>query len=91
MAENVGVWPETGLLLVSRSVMVTVEFAAPSATTGPVPVIVEFTATGEDETNTTVPSLFATGVTIERVFTSALFEASVQVETPEAFEAEQAA
>jgi hypothetical protein len=38
----------------------------------------------------TVPPVEAPGETIERVFTSALVEASVQVETPEALELLQA-
>ena len=42
VAENVGISPATGLLLASFRVIVTVELATPSATTGLVPVIVEF-------------------------------------------------
>jgi RES domain-containing protein len=79
------------LLLASFKVIVTVEFATPSAVTGPEPVMLEFAATGDADINTTDPSALATGVTIERIFVSALLEANVQVETPEAFETEQAA
>jgi len=89
VAEKVGVDPATGLLLVSRNVMVTVEVADPLAVTGPVPVIFELAATGEPAVKTTVPSALIIGVAIERVFVSAFVEASVQVETPEALVAEQ--
>jgi hypothetical protein len=43
VAENVGVTPAIAAELASRSVMVTVELVTPSATTGVVPTIVEFT------------------------------------------------
>jgi hypothetical protein len=46
VAVNVGVTPGTGLLLASCSVIVTLDVAEPSATTGLVPVIVEFPAVG---------------------------------------------
>ena len=88
VAENVGVEPDTGLLFTSRRVIVTVEVAEPSATTGEVPVIVEFAATGEPAVKVTVPPAFTTGVDIERVFTSAIVDFNVQVETPDVFEAE---
>jgi propanediol dehydratase small subunit len=89
VAEKVGVTPETGLLVASLSVIVTVEDAAPLAITGPEPVMVEFTATADPAVKITVPSVLATGVTIERVLVSAVAELKVQVETPEAFETEQ--
>jgi hypothetical protein len=63
--------------------MVTVEVATPSATTGPVPVMVEFTATAESATKTTVPPVFETGVKRLRVFVSAFKEDSVQVDSPD--------
>jgi hypothetical protein len=66
-------------------VTVTVEVAAPSALIGPEPVIVEFAATGVPAEKTTVPSALETGVAIERVFVSALLDARVQVEIPDAF------
>lgn len=69
--------------------MVMVEVADPSATTGEVPVIDEFAATGTPAVKVTVPPTFTTGVSIDRVFTSAFSELKVQVETPEAFVAEQ--
>lgn len=90
VAPKVGVCPETGLFAESLRVIVTVEVAEPLATTGPVPVIVEFTATAAPAVNVTVPSAFTTGVAIERVFTSAIVDDSVQVETPDAFVKEQA-
>ena len=65
-----------------------VEVATPFANIGPVPVIVEFTATGAPAVKTTKPSAFATGVVIERVLVSAAKEESVQVDIPEAFETE---
>jgi hypothetical protein len=89
VAPNVGVWPDTGLLLASLRVTVTVEVATPSAVTGVVPVIVEFTATAAPAVKTTVPSALMTGVAMERVLVSALLEAKVQVATPEAFVIEQ--
>jgi hypothetical protein len=76
------------LLLISFKVIVTVDVATPLATIGLVPVIVEFAATAAPAVKTTVPSALATGVAIERVFVSAAKEESVQVETPEALEAE---
>ena len=90
VALYVGVWPETGLLFTSLKVMVTVEVAVPFATTGLVPVIVEVAATAEPAVKTTVPSALATGVAIDKVFVSALVDDKVQVETPDAFVAEQA-
>lgn len=90
VAPNVGVRPSTGLLLASFKVTVTVEVATPSATTGPEPVMLEFAATGVPAVNVTVPSLFATGVTMASVLTSALVELNVHVATPLALVAEQA-
>jgi hypothetical protein len=69
---------------------VTVEVAVPSASTGLVPVIVDVATAGEPAIKVTVPSDFTTGVTIERVFTSAFVELIVQVETPLALVTEQA-
>lgn len=74
----------------SLSVTVTVLVATPSATTGPVPVIVEVAATGEPATKVTLPSVLFTGDVMARVFISAVVEASVQVETPDASVTEQA-
>ena len=90
VALNVGVLPLTGLLLVSRKVIVTVDVAEPLARTGPEPIILELAAMAVPPMNTTVPSALATGVAIESVFVSALREDKVQVETPEALEREQA-
>lgn len=89
VALNVGVDPETALLLTSLRVMVMVEVATPLATTGEVPVIVELAATGDPAVNVTVPPAFTTGVAIESVFTSATVDFNVQVETPDAFVDEQ--
>lgn len=89
-AENVGVSVATGLLKASRSVIVIVDVAVPSATTGPVPEIVELAANAAPALKTTVPSVLATGETMASVFVSALVEVSVQVEIPEALVAEQA-
>jgi hypothetical protein len=79
---KVGTIPTTALLAESLSVIVTVDVATPSATTGPVPVMLEFAATAAPDWKTTVPSDFVTGVTIERVLVSAVVDARVQVETP---------
>lgn len=89
VAENVGVTPETRLLLTSARVIVTVEVADPSATTGVVPVIDEFAATGVPAVKITVPSAFTTGVAIERILDSAFRDVIVQVDTPEASVTEQ--
>jgi hypothetical protein len=89
VALKVGTVPITKLLLISLRVMVTVDEAVPSAATGPVPVMVEFTATAAPASKTTVPPAFTTGVAIERILDSALVEARVQVEIPEAFDDEQ--
>lgn len=90
VAEKVGVIPDTALLLASLRVTVIVDVVTPSATTDVVPVMVELAATAAPEVKRTVPSAFETGVTIERVFVSAVSEARVQVDTPEAFVTEQA-
>lgn len=74
----------------SLRVMVTVDVETPSATTGVVPEMAEFEATGAPAVNVTVPPIFATGVAIERVFTSAKVEAREQFDTPVASLMEQA-
>ena len=89
VAEKVGVWPATTLSKASFNVTVTVDVAAPLATTGPVPLMVEKVAATLPATKLTVPSALMIGVAIERVLSSALVEARVQVETPEALVAEQ--
>lgn len=91
VAEKVGVMPATGLLKASLKVTLTVEVATLSATTGPVPVMFEFAATGVPAVNTTLPSALVTGAVIESVFDSARSEVIEQLETPEVFVAEQAA
>jgi multidrug efflux pump subunit AcrA (membrane-fusion protein) len=78
------------LLFASFKVIVTVEEAIPLAMTGPVPVIVEFTATAAPAVKRTVPSDFETGVTIESVLVSAASEVKEQVAIPEASLAEHA-
>jgi hypothetical protein len=91
VASKVGVMPGTALLFASLSVIVTVDSAAPSATTGDVPVIVEFEAVGREEEKLTVSEpVTATGEVNCSVFTSALVDAKVQVETPVESVAEQA-
>jgi hypothetical protein len=89
VAENVGTSPETKLLFISLRVIVMVDEAVPSATTGLVPVMVEFRATAAPAVKTVIPPAFITGVAIERVFDSALVDDRVQVEIPEALEDEQ--
>ena len=78
------------MLLASLKVIVTVDVAVPFAVTGLVPEIVELTATADPDVKITVPSAFTTGVAIDNVFVSAVVEAKVQVDTPEALVAEQA-
>ena len=82
VAVKFGVMPETPLLFASNIVMVTVEVAIPSASTGPVPVIVELVATAVPATKVIVPSALVTGAVMDKVFTSALRDLSVQVEIP---------
>ncbi len=82
VAVKFGVMPETALLFASNIVIVTVEVATPSASTGPVPLIVELVATAVPAIKVTVPSALETGVVIDSVFTSALRDLSEQVETP---------
>jgi hypothetical protein len=90
VAEKVGVTPETGLLNVSLRVIVIVEVSTPSATTGVVPVILEFPASGPVGWKTTLLPVTATGDINCNVLVSAVVDASVQVEIPEALVAEQA-
>ena len=89
VALNVGTVPTTALLAESFKVTVTVEVVVPSATTGPVPLIVEFATEGPAGLKITVPSALMTGVTMERVFVSAVKDRRVHVDKPEALEAEQ--
>jgi hypothetical protein len=70
--------------------MVTIEVAVPLATIVVVPVMLELAATAAPAVKVTVPSALITGVAIERVFTSAVDEARVQLENPEVLVAEQA-
>src|SRR5437870_4601571 len=70
--------------------MVTVAGATPFATTGLVPVIVELAAAAEPAVKVTVPPLCTTGVAMESVLTSAFVDASVHVDTPDAFVAAHA-
>jgi hypothetical protein len=88
VAPNVGVTPVTKLLFASFKVIVTVDNAIPSARTGPVPVMVELTATGESAVKITCASGFIKGEVIERVFVSAVKEVNVQVDIPKLFEVE---
>ena len=89
VAEKVGVCPETGLLFASFRVMVTVDVAEPSATTGVVPLMDELAATAPPEVKVTVPPVFEIGAVMFKVFTSATVEVMVQVAIPEASVAEQ--
>ena len=73
----------------SSSVIVTVEVATALATMELVPLMRELAATAAPGVKVTVPSDFTTGEAMARVFISALVEASVQVEIPEASETEQ--
>jgi hypothetical protein len=69
--------------------MVMLEVVAPSATTGPVPVIVELAATGAPPMNITVPPVLEIGVSILSVFTSAFVDLREQVDEPLALEVVQ--
>ncbi len=90
LAVKVGVVPTIGLLLLSSRVMVTVEVATPLATTGLVPVMLEFAMEAASAVKVTVPSTFTNGVAIDNVLISAFVLLSVQVATPEAFVTEHA-
>jgi hypothetical protein len=90
LAVKVGVVPTTALLLLSNKVIVTVDVATPSATTEPVPVMLELATAAESAVKVTVPSAFTNGVAIESVLISALIELKVQVASPEAFVTEHA-
>ncbi len=89
VAEKVGVVPITGLLLESFSVMVTVDVAVPSATTGVVPEIEELATEAPADVKTTTFPVFTTGVAIEIVLLSATVELKVQLDDPVASVAEQ--
>lgn len=89
VAVKVGVWPGTGLLLESLSMMVIVEVAVPLATTGDVPVMEEFAGSAVGVVNTTLLPVFTIGVAIESVLVSAVSELKVQVEIPDVLEDEQ--
>ena len=89
MAKNAGDCPETGFRFASLRVMVMVEVSVLLATTGPEPVIVEFAATATPAEKRTVPPDLTTGVAIDKVLVSAVREARVQVEIPEALVTEQ--
>ena len=65
------------------------EVATPSAITGDVPVILELAATAAPAVKTTELPVFTTGVEIARILVSAVVDFRVQIETPEASEAEQ--
>ena len=65
----------------SLIVIVMVESAFPSASTGPEPVMVDWDP-GAPATKVTVPPAFTTGVAIETVFTSAFVAASVHTDIP---------
>jgi hypothetical protein len=89
VAVKVGVCPATGLSLASFRVMVTADDAVPLATIFDVPLMVEKVAKAEPAVKVTLPPVLETGVTIDNVLISALVDFKVQVETPEAFVAEQ--
>jgi len=89
VAAKVGVTPETGFAFTSFNVIVITDVEVPFAVIPLVPLIVELAATGAPAVNVTVPPVSATGVTIDKVFISAVVEARVQFDTPAALEAEQ--
>lgn len=84
VAEKVGVVPLMLLLKTSRRVMVIVEVDVPSAAIGPLPVMSELVALAAPGLKVTVPPVFTNGVAMASVFTSALVERTVQVDTPDA-------
>lgn len=89
VAVNVGVCPATLFPLISFKVIVIVDVAAPSAMTGPEPVIVEVEAATAPAVNVTFPPVFVTGAVILNALTSATVDCIVQTETPPASDIEQ--
>lgn len=77
------------MLFTSFNVIVIVDVAVPFAVIPLVPIIVELAATGAPAVNVTAPPVTATGVTIDKVFISAVVEARAQFDTPVALEVEQ--
>lgn len=73
---TVGVTPGTGLLRLSRKVMVTVDVATPSATTGEVATIEELATIGALDVKDTLGPLTDTGEVMLRVLLSAVVDAS---------------
>lgn len=86
---RVGINPEITLLLLSRTVIVTVEVEDPFATTGEVALIEEFAARADPAVNKAEVESPAKLLT-EIVLFSATVELTVQVETPDPLVAEQA-
>lgn len=86
VAANVGVTPIAGLFPASRSVIVTVELAVPSAVIELVPVMLEFPATGALALKTTgvVTPVNPAGAVMESVFVSATVDLMTPVDCPEA-------
>jgi hypothetical protein len=83
VALKIGTIPAIGLRKASFIAIVIKETATPSALTGEVPEISELVASAAPAIKVAVVPVFATGAVIAKVFTSALVEASVQVEIPE--------
>ena len=63
--------------------MIMVDVDVPSAVTGPVPIMVEFAGSAAPALKVTVVPVFATGVRISSVLTSALVDFSEQLDKPE--------
>ena len=89
VAEKAGTDPGTGFEFASLSKMVTIDFARPSFSIGPLPLIVEVELLTGPEMKDTVPPVTLTGELMAKVFNSACVELNVQLETPEAFVEEQ--
>ncbi len=82
VALKVGVTDMSGLLKASLSVIIIVDVVVPSAVTGPEPMMVEFVGSAAPALKVTVVPVFATGVRISRVLTSALVDLSEQLDKP---------
>lgn len=84
VVENVGTIPATPVFVASFRVIVIVDVATPSATTGEVPVMFEFVATGPPATalKVTLFPVFTTGVTRASAFVPPTVDLSVQVAVP---------
>lgn len=82
VAEKVGTVPTIAILDASLSMIVIVEVRLPSATTDPVPLMVEFATLAAPAVKTTEPPDFTIGLVTDKDLVSAKVEVKVHVEIP---------